>query len=144
MDIETIKRQIPCSSVIAQFVELQPSGQRFIGLCPFHPDASTLSLTIYPDTNSWYCFGCSRGGDVLNFLTEWGMSFKGALEWCESRIGKLPKPKFEPRFKKRKKLPIVNNHIITYWHNLLKSWLKLFLFRLMGQSKFSFWMRLIC
>lgn len=118
MDIETIKRQLPCGSVIAQFVELQLSGQNLIGLCPFHTDKDTLSLIIYPD-NGWYCFGCGRGGDILNFLTEWGMSFKGALGWCESRVGKLPKPKFAPKFKKRKKLPVVGNHIVTYWHNLL-------------------------
>lgn len=120
MDIATIKLQIPCSSVIAQFVELQPSGQNLVGLCPFHADKDTLSLTIYQDTNSWCCFGCGRGGDVLNFLVEWGMGFREAIQWCESRIGKLPEPKFEPKFKKRKKIYFPSHHIVVYWHNLLR------------------------
>lgn len=131
MDIENLKRQLPCSSVIAQFVELQPSGQNLIGLCPFHADDATLSLTIYQHTDSWCCFGCGRGGDILNFLTEWGMSFRGALEWCESRIGKLPKPKFVPKFKKRKKLPFVHHDVVSYWHHLLKGRRKYFQSRLL-------------
>ena len=121
MDIKTIKHQIPCSSVIAQFVDLQLSGENLVGLCPFHSDKYTLSLTIYSDLGrGWYCFGCGRGGDVLNFLTEWGMSFRGALEWCESRIGKLPEPKFEPKFKRRKKTYFPSHHVVVYWHNLLR------------------------
>lgn len=119
MDIANLKQQMPIESVISQFVELQESGQHLVGLCPFHDDLRTLSLTIYSDTQSWCCFGCGRGGDVLNFLVEWGMGFREAIRWCESRIGKLPEPKFEPKFKPRKKLPFVHHDIITYWHNLL-------------------------
>lgn len=133
MDIDALKRQLSCSSVIAQFVELQPSGRNLVGLCPFHSDKDTLSLTIYPDTG-WCCFGCGRGGDVLNFLTEWGMSFQGALDWCESRIGKLPEPKFEPKFKKRKKVYFPSHHVIIYWHNLLRDRRKYFHNRMLSDE----------
>ena len=119
MDIQQLKQQIPAASMISQFIDLQLSGQNLVGLCPFHPDKDTLSLTIYQETNSWCCFGCGRGGDILNFLTEWGMGFQEAIQWCESRIGKLPKPKFEPKFKKRKSY-FPSHHIILYWHNLLR------------------------
>ena len=63
-------------------VELKRSGSRFNCLCPFpdHDDRETKSFVVFPDTQSWYCFGCNRGGDVLNFLQEYeGLSFPEAL-----------------------------------------------------------------
>ena len=38
-----------------------------MGLCPFHNE-KTPSFTVYPDTNSFYCFGCGAGGDVISFI----------------------------------------------------------------------------
>lgn len=120
MDIQYLKQQLPITSVISQFIELQQVGNYLQGLCPFHDDKDTWSLTIYQDTNSWHCFGCGRGGDIFNFLTEKGMGFREAVDWCKLRVGKLPEPKFKPRFKPRKKLPFVHHDIITYWYNLLR------------------------
>lgn len=35
--------------------------------CPFHED-KTASLKLYKTTNTFYCFGCNKGGDVIDFL----------------------------------------------------------------------------
>lgn len=53
---------------------LRRVGNRWVAHCPLpdHEDRSP-SFTVYPETNSWYCFGCSRGGDVVNLAAAaWG------------------------------------------------------------------------
>lgn len=59
---------------------MRRAGERWIGNCPLpdHEDR-TPSFTVYPETNSWYCFGCCRGGDVIDLAaTAWGYGEGGA------------------------------------------------------------------
>ncbi|MEX1024432.1 MAG: DNA primase [Planctomycetota bacterium] len=68
VDVERIKEAHPIADVIAAHgVALRPSGRRFMGRCPFHRD-DRPSLVVYPDTRSYYCFGCGAGGDVIDFI----------------------------------------------------------------------------
>jgi len=55
-------------------VELKPRGDRLHGSCPLpgHED-STPSFVVYPETRSWYCYGCRKGGDVIDFAEEMGL-----------------------------------------------------------------------
>ena len=53
--------------VIGGYVNLRKRGSTFVGLCPFHNE-KTPSFTVYPDTNSYYCFGCGSGGDAITFI----------------------------------------------------------------------------
>ncbi len=53
---------------------LRRVGERWVGRCPLpgHEDKSP-SFTVYPKTNSWWCFGCLRGGDVIELARfAWG------------------------------------------------------------------------
>ncbi|PIV85902.1 MAG: hypothetical protein COW50_04490 [Candidatus Moranbacteria bacterium CG17_big_fil_post_rev_8_21_14_2_50_41_107] len=45
-------------------IDLKSSGKNFVGLCPFHME-KTPSFYLYTETNSFYCFGCQTGGDVI-------------------------------------------------------------------------------
>ena len=67
--ITQIKADLPIAAVIGRYLKLLPSGQTFTGLCPFHADRRP-SLTVYPVTGTFYCFGCLKHGDVINFLQE--------------------------------------------------------------------------
>jgi len=68
VDVERIKQAYPIADVIAAHgVALRPAGRRFMGRCPFHRD-DRPSLVVYPDTRSYYCFGCGAGGDVIDFI----------------------------------------------------------------------------
>ena len=62
------------------------SGKRYMGHCPFHADA-TPSLLVYPD--HWWCFGCSQGGDVYDWLIVANVvrDFVPAVEWVASYAG---------------------------------------------------------
>ncbi len=79
-DTERVKRAHPIAEVIAAHgVKLRPGGGRLSGRCPFHEDRSP-SLVVYPETRSFYCFGCGAGGDVIDFIRRTdGIGFREAL-----------------------------------------------------------------
>lgn len=66
-DAGNIKSRIRIEDVIARYLPLRPSGNRFVGLCPFHDDHCP-SLVVYPATQSFHCFGCRAHGDAAGFL----------------------------------------------------------------------------
>jgi DNA primase len=80
-DIAAIKRNNAIADVIAGHgVALRQRGTRLVGCCPFHPDEHP-SLVVYPETESFYCFGCQAGGDVIDFVRRAeGLSFRAALD----------------------------------------------------------------
>ena len=49
--------------------DLKESGDRYVCLCPFHNDKNTPNLTIYPKTNSFYCFTCKKSGDAFTLIS---------------------------------------------------------------------------
>jgi DNA primase len=80
-DIDGIKQRNPIEEVVASHgVELRPSGSHLTGRCLFHEDEHP-SLVVYPESRSFYCFGCGAGGDVIDFVRRAaGLSFVDALE----------------------------------------------------------------
>lgn len=65
--ISELKARNDIVDVISQYVSLKRAGSRLSGLCPFHSE-KTGSFTVFPDTASYYCFGCGAGGDVITFI----------------------------------------------------------------------------
>lgn len=56
--------------------------------CPFHSGDHTASLKIYPGERGWHCFGCGKGGSVIDFVMEHdGLSFKDACKTLDSMFG---------------------------------------------------------
>lgn len=55
------------TSVVSSYVSLKRSSRNMVGLCPFHSEKSP-SFTVFSDTQSYYCFGCGAGGDVITFI----------------------------------------------------------------------------
>jgi len=71
----------PIENIAKQYLKLYKSGKALVGLCPFHPEKHP-SFYIYPETNSCWCYGCNRGGDVINFVRLlFGYSFKEAVQY---------------------------------------------------------------
>jgi DNA primase len=59
---------VAIEDVIARYVPLRRGGQNYlVARCPFHEDRNP-SFVVYPQTQSFYCFGCREHGDVLSFL----------------------------------------------------------------------------
>ena len=65
--LEELAAKNPIEEVVGQYVNLKRSGSNLFGLCPFHGE-KTPSFTVYPENNSFYCFGCGAGGDVITFI----------------------------------------------------------------------------
>ncbi len=65
--IEEILSRTDIHQLISKYVTLKRAGTRFKGLCPFHSE-KTPSFTVFPEQNSYYCFGCGSGGDAITFV----------------------------------------------------------------------------
>ena len=88
---EEIRSANDIVDVISQYVTLKRSGRNFFGLCPFHKEKSP-SFSVSPDRQYYHCFGCHKGGDVFNFVSEVErISFKEALEFLAER-GRITLP----------------------------------------------------
>jgi putative transposase len=62
--IDSLKQSIPLEQLIGQSIELKQHGDHFVGLCPFHDDHNP-SFTVFPQTQSFYCFGCHAGAKTV-------------------------------------------------------------------------------
>ena len=65
--LDEIEQRSDITDVIGSYVTLQRAGSNLKGLCPFHSE-KTPSFTVYPASNSFYCFGCGAGGNVFTFI----------------------------------------------------------------------------
>jgi DNA primase len=82
--IDRIKQALPIEGLVGRYVALQVSGGMFVGRCPFHDD-QVPSLTVYPKTGTFHCYGCRRHGDVIDFLQGIEhVNFKAALDLLEA------------------------------------------------------------
>ncbi len=77
--------------VVSGYVSLTKKGGNFFGLCPFHNE-KTGSFSVSPDKQIYHCFGCKKGGGVINFVMEMeNFSFPEAVEFLAKRVN-LPLP----------------------------------------------------
>ena len=78
-------------SVVSAYVSLKRRGRNLVGLCPFHGE-KTPSFNLYPETSSFYCFGCGAGGDVITFIRRIeNLSYIDAVKFLADRVG-MPVP----------------------------------------------------
>ena len=74
-------------SVIGNYVSLKRAGSNLKGLCPFHNE-KTPSFVVYPSDNSFYCFGCGVGGNVITFIRQMEhLDYQDAIEFLAKRAG---------------------------------------------------------
>lgn len=79
-----IARRFPIEELARSKLELRQVGRNFISLCPLHNE-KTPSFYVYPETNSFYCFGCNQGNDVINLaMALYGLTFKEAVEMLQN------------------------------------------------------------
>lgn len=77
----------PIEDVFSSYTSLKRHGATSKCLCPFHSE-KTPSCTVYNDTQSFYCFGCGAGGDVISFIKRIeNLSYIEAVRFLAERAG---------------------------------------------------------
>ncbi len=85
--IEDIKRQTDIVALISQYVQLKKVGKNYRALCPFHSEKDP-SFYVSPDKGIFYCFGCKKGGNAINFLMEYEkLDFPTAIKRLAKNLG---------------------------------------------------------
>jgi DNA primase len=86
---DEIKTRLDIVEIIGETVQLRRSGKSYSGFCPFHQNTRTPAFVVFPDSQSWRCFGaCAEGGDLFSFvMKKEGWEFKEALRVLAQRAG---------------------------------------------------------
>jgi DNA primase len=119
--IDEVKQKTDIVSVVSQYISLKKAGRNLVGLCPFHSEKHP-SFFVYPEQQSWHCFGCNAGGDVLSFIMKKeSMDFGEALRFLAARAGVTIPSRVEREEGKEEKerLYKINEAAAQYFHNLL-------------------------
>lgn len=82
-----LRSRADIETIISSYVNIKRAGRISKGLCPFHGE-KTPSFTVYPDTQSYYCFGCGNGGDVVTFIKNIeNLDYLDAVKFLADRVG---------------------------------------------------------
>ncbi len=115
-NITEILSRISLVDLVSDYITLKQRGSEFIALCPFHQE-KTPSFTVSPTKNLFYCFGCGKGGNAINFLMESeNIDFKEALNILAKKAGiDLSTNEFKPLDKYYK----IMKYASDFYHNIL-------------------------
>ncbi len=80
-----VKQAVDIVEVIGRAVPLRRSGNKHLGLCPFHQE-KTPSFQVDAENQLYYCFGCATGGDVISFVMKHqSLTFMEAVKFIAER-----------------------------------------------------------
>ena len=117
--IQEVVRRNDIEDVVQSYVQLRRRGRTCTGLCPFHTE-KTPSFVVYPETQSFYCFGCGAGGDVITFIKKISnLEYVEAVKLLASRAG-MPMPNEEDKAgEMRRKVLAINRDAARYFYDQL-------------------------
>ncbi|MBQ2349047.1 MAG: DNA primase [Clostridia bacterium] len=117
--LDELRSKNDITSVISMYANLKKRGRNYVCKCPFHND-STPSFTVYPDTESFYCFGCAAGGDVIGFIMRAEqLVYIDAVKYLAQRAGmQMPENKYDDSFSKlRLRILEANREAARFYHS---------------------------
>ena len=123
--IDKILYEIDIETVVSDYVKLTRKGHRLWACCPFHNEV-TPSFHVDTTNNMWYCHGCQRGGNVINFVMEIEhvdfptacrklLKEKLSIEVEEQDIT----PEEQERYKKVESMRVINKLLADYFEKQL-------------------------
>ena len=108
--------------VVGSYVQLTRKGANLFGLCPFHSE-KTGSFSVSPDKQIYYCFGCKKGGGVVNFIMEEeNLTFPDAVRFLAKRAGmEVPEEEGDREAgRRRQRLLDLNRDAARFYYQLLQ------------------------
>ena len=122
--LQELRNRADIESTISSYVNLKRAGRISKGLCPFHGE-KTASFTVYPDTQSYYCFGCGNGGDVITFIKNIeNLDYIDAVRFLADRVGlDMPDENYYDSTMNKRRLRMLeaNREAARFFHNCLKT-----------------------
>lgn len=121
--LQELKMKTDIEDVISTYVTLKRRGATLVGLCPFHNE-KTPSFTVYPATQSFYCFGCGAGGDAITFVKKIeNLDYLDAVKTLALRAGlQMPQEGFDDSLsKRRRRILEMNREAARFYHSVLLS-----------------------
>ena len=110
------------ADVVGSYVQLARKGSNLFGLCPFHSE-KTGSFSVSPDKQIYYCFGCKKGGGVVNFIMDVeNLSFADAVRFLAKRANmEVPEEDGDREAgRRRQRLLDLNRDAAKFYHQLLR------------------------
>ena len=119
--IEELTRRTDIVELVGSYVQLKRKGRLYGGLCPFHSE-KTPSFYVYPDTESFYCFGCQAAGDAIGFVKKINnISTEEAIKMLAARAG-MPEPQEDDKTGRlRSRVLSMNKEAARFFHACLNS-----------------------
>ncbi len=121
--LQELREKIDIETVVSPYVSLRRRGRLLTGLCPFHNE-KTPSFTVYPDSRSFYCFGCGAGGEIITFVRRIeNLDFVEAVKSLAQRAGmQMPDDGFDDTVSKRRAdILAANREAAKYFNATLMS-----------------------
>ncbi len=119
--IDELTARNPIEDVVGEYVRLKRSGSNLFGLCPFHGE-KTASFSVSPEKGIYYCFGCHKGGSVINFQMEIeGMSYPDAVRALAKRAGmEVPEDEqYQSRYRQQERLWALHKEAARFFYDQL-------------------------
>lgn len=120
--VESVRERSNILEIVSLYININKKGHNYMGLCPFHPE-KTPSFCVYHNTNSFYCFGCGVGGDVITFvmLAE-KLQYREAIEFLANKAGiEIPVHDKNNNFLDRKIIFAMNRLSAKFFYSCLKN-----------------------
>ena len=121
--IEELVDRSDIVDVVSSYVRLgKKSGSNMFGLCPFHSE-KTPSFSVSPDKQIYHCFGCGKGGGVINFIMEIeNLSFPEAVEFLAGKAGmQVSEDTNDKDSKRRSRMLELNREAARFFHSQLST-----------------------
>ena len=109
--------------VVGSYVALQQKGSNLFGLCPFHNE-KTPSFSVSPSKQIYHCFGCKKGGGVINFIMEIeNLSYMDAVRFLAKRVNlEVPDDRQDDdTARRRQRILALNRDAARWYYDVLQS-----------------------
>ncbi len=119
--LNELRMRSDIEQVISSYVQLRRRGKNLVGLCPFHNE-KTPSFTVYPENQSYFCFGCGAGGEAINFIMRAeNLDFTEAVKFLCDRAGMtMPSDGYDNSMaQKRRRIYEINKEAARFFNSCL-------------------------
>ncbi len=119
--IQQLVQKCDIEEIVSSYVTVKRAGRNIKALCPFHSE-KTPSFVIYPDNQSFFCFGCGAGGDVISFIMRAeNLDYPEAVRFLAKRAGmEVPEDGNDDAGQLKARVLQINRETALFFHKCLK------------------------